>query len=174
MSARLFKDMTAGDAHTDAAIGGDRRRRKTRPKTDRALTMRDKPVEPVEKFATVLKVDDSLGLVLGWAIVCKHEGEDYYDLQDDLIPESSMLEAAVDFMSGARTAKEMHKGEAIGSIVFAFPLTGEIAKAFGIETATTGLMVAMKPSPDVLEKFKSGEFTGFSIGGRRIKDEIAA
>jgi hypothetical protein len=40
-------------------------------------------------------------------------------------------------MGGERTAKEMHDGEAIGSIVFAMPLTTDIAKAFGIETRTT-------------------------------------
>jgi hypothetical protein len=120
----------------------------------------------------VAKVDEGHGLVFGYAIVCRKDGADYYDLQDDHIPEDAMLDAAVGFMAGERTAKEMHDGDAIGSIVFAMPLTTDIAKAFGIETRTTGLMIAMKPSDKaVLAKFKSGEYTGFSMGGTRVTDE---
>lgn len=118
------------------------------------------------------KVDDSLGLVFGFAIVCKVDGEDYYDVQGDNIPEDAMLAASCEFMQGARVAKEMHAGEAKGTVVFAFPLTTDIAKALGIMTPKTGLLIAMKPDdPAILEKFRSGEFTGFSIGGRRIRDE---
>jgi hypothetical protein len=40
------------------------------------------------------------------------------------------------------------------------------AKAFGVETKTTGLMIAIKPdSDDMLAKFRDGTLTGFSIGG---------
>jgi putative serine protease XkdF len=123
----------------------------------------------------ICKVDDSLGLVMGFAIVCKQDGEDYFDVQDDHIPEDAMLGAAVDFMQNSRVAKEMHAGDSKGAVLFAFPLTTEIAKSFGIETKTTGLMIAMKPdNADMLAKFKSGELTGFSIGGRRITDEAVA
>lgn len=121
----------------------------------------------------VCKVDESLGLVLGWAIVCKKDGEQYFDLQGDHIPEQSMLEAATDFMLNSRMAKDMHRpdGQLPGSIVFAFPMTSEVAKSFGIETSTTGLMIAMKPdNKEILDKFASGEYTGFSIGGRRIPE----
>lgn len=127
------------------------------------------------KFAEVLKVDDSLGLVLGWAIVCKRDGCDYWDLQEDHIPEASMLSAAVDFMQNSRVAKEMHSGEASGSVVFAFPLTEDISKAFGIESKTTGLMIAIKPDSDeMLAKFRDGTLSGFSIGGHRLDDEEVA
>lgn len=122
----------------------------------------------------VLKVDSTLGLVLGWAIICKESGEDYYDVQGDHIPEQSMLEAATDFMLNSRMAKDQHKsdGELPGSVVFAFPMTTEVAKAFGIEIEKTGLMIGMKPDdPEILAKFASGEYTGFSIGGNRILDE---
>ena len=128
-----------------------------------------------EKFAQVLKVDDGLGLVFGWAIVCKRDGEAYWDLQEDHIPEDAMLSATVDFMQGGAMAKEMHTGDGKGTVLFAFPLTEDIAKAFGLETKTTGLMVAMKPSSaDMLAKFKDGTYTGFSIGGFRVKDEEIA
>ena len=121
---------------------------------------------------SVVKVDDTLGLVMGYAIISTREGEPYFDSQGDHIPEASMLEASVDFMKNSRVAKEMHQGEEKGSVLFAWPLTEEIAKAFGIQTSTTGLMIAMLPdNEEVLEKFKSGEYTGFSIGGSRIEDE---
>lgn len=121
---------------------------------------------------SILKVDDELGLVFGWAIVSKDDGEDYFDVQGDHIPEDSMLKASTDFMLSDRVGKEMHAGEAAGTIVFAWPLTTDIAKAMGLETDRTGLMIAWKPS-DVatLEKFKSGEYSGFSIGGYRLADE---
>jgi hypothetical protein len=37
-------------------------------------------------------------------------------------------------MENSRIAKEMHQGDAKGSVVFAFPLTAEIAKSLGITT----------------------------------------
>lgn len=122
----------------------------------------------------VFKVDDSLGLVFGWAIVCKEKGTEYFDVQGDHIPEDAMLKAAADFMSDHRVAKEMHWGDQVGKYVFAWPMTAEIAKAMGIQTDKTGLMVCAKFSPEVFDKFKRGELTGFSIGGQRIRDEEVA
>ena len=127
--------------------------------------------KPTQKFAEVLKVDDGLGLVFGWAIISNMDGKAYYDLQSDHIPEDAMLKASTDFMSGARMAKEMHAGDEAGTVLFAFPMTTDIAKAFSVETKTTGLMVAMRPAPDMLAKFKDGTYTGFSIGGYRVRDE---
>lgn len=123
---------------------------------------------------TVCKVDSSLGLVFGWAIICKQDGEEYFDTQGDHIPESAMLEAATDFMLNSRMAKDMHDQENTlpGSVVFAFPLTTEVAKAFNIDADKTGLLIAMKPDDEsILNKFQNGEYTGFSIGGRRVMDE---
>ena len=113
----------------------------------------------------VEKVDEALGLVFGWGIICKENGADYVDVQDHHIPESAMVRATTNFMESARIAKDMHKGPAIGGVVHSFPLTTDVAKAMGIKTKKTGWMVAMKPSPPVLKKYASGEYTGFSIGG---------
>lgn len=126
----------------------------------------------VANDARVVKVSEELGLVMGYAIICTHKGEDYYDLQGDHIPEDAMLKSSFEFMRDLRTAGEMHDGTEAGTVVFAWPMTAEIAKSFGIKTDTTGLMIAMRPHDDaMLEKFKSGEYTGFSIGGIRVKDE---
>ncbi len=144
-----------------------------------------KATDRVEYDAEVLKVDDTLGIVLGWAIICNtgvnikkgESGEPYFDKQGDHIPEYSMLEATTDFMLNSRKAGEMHwkneEGEAIGKgvVVFCWPMTAEIAKAFGVETKQTGLMIAMKPEEDeILEKFRNGDYKGFSIGGNYIPE----
>ena len=127
--------------------------------------------------AQVVKVNTRLGIVFGYAIVSKVMGEDYYDHHGDHIPEDSMLKAAVGFMEGDRVAGDMHQRDKDGGVIksgqvlFAFPMTQEIADSLGIVVKQTGLLVAMKPSPEVLKKFESGEYTGFSIGGRRITDE---
>jgi hypothetical protein len=142
-----------------------------------AVTKSEEPADPNVEFAkrhdlSVLKVDDELGLVFGWAIVSKDAGADYFDVQGDHIPEHSMLKAATDFMLSDRVGKEMHAGDAKGTIVFAWPLTEDIAKAMGLATDRTGLMIAWKPhDAATLDKFRSGEYSGFSIGGHRNKDE---
>lgn len=119
----------------------------------------------------VSKVDEELGVVFGYAIVCKQRGEEYYDIQGDHIPEESMLKAAFDFMSGNRVAKDMHEGKQTGQVLFGMPITQEIAESLRIDVNQTGLIVGMKPSSnELLEKYKTGEYTGFSIGGRRIMD----
>ena len=127
--------------------------------------------------ARVVKFDEELGLAIGWAIVCEEKNDageyvKYVDTQQDWIPPDSMLKAATEFMLDSRAAKQEHSGDVIGDIVFAMPLTQEIARAFEIETDRTGLMIAMKPSEEVLGKFKSGELTAFSIGGRYLENEI--
>jgi hypothetical protein len=130
--------------------------------------------------APFLKVDEGLGLIFGYAIVCKENGEDYYDLGElvdgervqDHITEEAMLESAADFMKNSRVAKEMHTGDQAGDVVFAFPMTSDIAGALDIETPRTGLLVAIRPdSREALAKARRGEYRGFSIGGRRIVDE---
>lgn len=121
--------------------------------------------------ADVFKVDDELGLVFGYAIVCKDGDKEYFDVQGDHIPEDAMLKASTDFMLKSRVAKDMHQGDQTGTVVFAFPMTTDIAKALGITVKKTGLIIAMKPGAEALKKFKSGDYTGFSIGGKRVKDE---
>lgn len=117
----------------------------------------------------ILKVDESLGLVFGFAIICKEDGEPHFDHQADHVPEGVMLKGSLAFAKSARVAKEMHEGDQMGTIDFLFPLTQEIADSLDIVTKRTGLLIAMKPeSPEVLQKFASGEYTGFSIGGTAI------
>lgn len=117
----------------------------------------------------IAKVDESLGLVFGWAIICSEGGAPYVDTQDDWIPDDAMLKAATKFAKSGRQSGDMHRCED-GEVIHTMPLTAEVAKAFGIQCNKTGLMIAIQPEPETLAKFVSGERTGFSIGGTRIKD----
>ncbi len=132
---------------------------------------------------SVCKVDTKLGLVFGFALICKVDGEDYYDQGSaddkgdvfaDHISESEMLVAVTDFMKSARVAREMHDGGPRGGVVHSFPLTSEIAASLGITTKMTGWLVAMQPDAEMLAKFESGELTGFSIGGRARREKETA
>lgn len=171
----MQKDITTTSVHVPTVLGN------TTEEED--LTTIE---TPTMRFA---KVDDTLGMVFGWAIVCKVNGEDYYDLNVDYmgqhagkrvpehVPEHVMLKSSAEFMETARPGNEMHSGPDTGTYVFAFPLTTDIAKAMGIVTEKTGLMVAFKATPDILAKFKPGPngeppvYTGFSIEGKRVSFE---
>lgn len=120
----------------------------------------------------ILKADDALGVVFGWAIVSKIDGEDYFDLQGDNITEEAALEAAVDFMVGDLEQKDMHVGKRRGTAVL-FPMTSEVAKAFGFDTGGKfGVLAMAKPDPELFELHKQGKRTGFSIGGFAPREGI--
>lgn len=121
-----------------------------------------------DRYVKAESVDQALGVVFGWAIVCKEDGKEYVDVQHNFIPENAMLNAATDFMENSRAGNEMHAGPDKGTYLFAFPLTEDIGKAMGIQCNRTGLMVGLKPPSDVLAKFVSGEYTGFSIEGYHL------
>ena len=133
--------------------------------------------EPLKRIeAEGAKVDGGLGVVFGYAIVSRERGPDgalmqHFDVQGDHIPEDAMLEATLEFMDGDRPSLAMHRGGPVGRVVFGFPLTEDVAEAMSIRPERTGFIVGVRPSPEVLRRFESGELTGFSIGGRRIEDE---
>jgi hypothetical protein len=114
----------------------------------------------------VAKVDARVGMIVGYGAVCKEAGEDYYDLHDEHLPEDEMVQATVKFMEGARSAKIMHAGEDVGRVVCAFPLDTATAAALELTAKRTGVLIAWKPNDrSILQKFESGEWTGFSFGG---------
>jgi hypothetical protein len=122
-------------------------------------------------YSKIADVNETLGLVFGWGIICTEDGVPYGDLQKDWIPPTSMVVATTDFMLHSRLTDEMHDASPDGVTVHSFPMTHEIAAKYDITTKREGWMIAVKPSPSVLAKFVSGEYTGFSIGGVRIHDE---
>jgi hypothetical protein len=126
----------------------------------------------------ILKVAPELGLIFGFAAICKVDGEDFYDHDGEHYTEEAMLADSTEFAKSSRMACEMHKRDEngnpvqAGGVIHTFPLTTDIAKALGITTKMTGLLVALAPDdPAVLEKARNGEYTGFSIGGVILEAE---
>lgn len=119
------------------------------------------------KSAEVLKLDSERRIAWGWASVSTVNGKLVTDTQGDVITPTELGKMADKFMASARMAKAMHEGDQIGEVLHSFPLTNELAKAFGMETDREGWIIGMKINDDsVWEKMKSGDFKGFSIGGK--------
>lgn len=129
------------------------------------LKGRDSEAQITATARVVKTSSDELGLVFGWALTVKADGAEYFDLHGDNIVEEDLIRVAAEFMANGGATDQQHDFERDGRVVFAMPLTAEVAKSFDIQTDTTGLMVAIKPSAEVFAKFKSGEYTGFSIAG---------
>lgn len=106
-----------------------------------------------------------MGMVVGKAMIFTEKGEAHYDLQGDHIPKEVGVPATFDFAINSRTHKIMHDGEAVGQFAFLFPIVAETCKALDIAAEWEGIAIGFCPDADVLAKFISGEFRGFSIGG---------
>jgi hypothetical protein len=114
----------------------------------------------------VKKVDKFHKIVMGWAIISQVAGQDYYDLHGDNLPEDVMFESSVAFMRNYRVGKDMHYGSQIGTVVFAWPMTKDVAASLGMTSNISGLLIGMQiEDADILAKYASGEYTGFSLGG---------
>lgn len=125
----------------------------------------------------MLKVSSQERLVFGWGQVCTKNGELYFDTDNQAIPEGVALKGWKDFMRGdQRTHKAMHAGVEVGQVVFAFPMLTDIAKSLGFENLPqTGILVGVYVSDDTtLQKFATGEYTGFSIGGTAAWEDVDA
>lgn len=130
------------------------------------LLKRDDGTIGVSGTAPILKLDDELGVAFLWAVTDKAAGSDYIDLQGDhVVADDNMVKAALEYALAGAPTDEQHNRVASGSVPFLMPMTPEIAKAFGVTTDTTGLMVGIKPPADVFAKLRSGELTGVSIDG---------
>jgi hypothetical protein len=114
---------------------------------------------------SVTDVNESLGIVFGWGMVTDINDQPYYDLDNQHIPSDLMVKATSAFMETSRISNDSHTTIDIGTVVHSFPLSSEIAASMGITSMIKGWMVGVKPSPEILAKFVSGEYKGFSIEG---------
>jgi len=121
---------------------------------------------------TVLKVAEGEGVVYGWGMVSSIKGEPYYDTDNEHIPSDVLRKSAVGFMESDRISNLQHGAEDVGTIIFGFPLTKEIAESMGIKSEIEGFMVGLKPNKETLAKFVSGELTGFSLEGMGIAEDV--
>ena len=133
--------------------------------------------------ARVLKISDGADpLVYAWALMTHGpDGTAYTDLQGDQIQED-YIAAAEQYLRDGAAVDAMHaEGDSGGGsrVAFAFPMGPDVAKAFfgdtvGSQIRTSGLMVAIRPSPDILAGFRSGTYTGLSIAGIGEREPVDA
>ena len=129
-----------------------------------------------EKFERICKVAGvQHGLVFGWLATAteksaKGERLPHFDLQGDYLPMDALIEAGADFMAKSREAREQHQPGERGAVLFCLPMDESIAKGLGLKLGKfEGLIIGMKPTPDMLAKFESGELSGFSLGGSALE-----
>lgn len=123
----------------------------------------------------MIKIDTMQRLVFGWGQICTKNGVDYFDTDNQNFPEDVTLVAWKEFMrQERRTHKAMHAGVEVGDVVFAFPMLTDIAKSLGFENLPqTGILTGVYVADDAtLQKFISGEYTGFSIGGSAVWEDV--
>jgi len=121
----------------------------------------------MNKSSAILKVDRERRIVWGWASVSTMKGELVTDLQGDRITPVEMEKMADGFMRSARAAKAMHEGDDVGEVIHSFPLTKELAEAFGIQTDREGWITGTYiKSDEQWARALKGEYRGLSIGGR--------
>jgi hypothetical protein len=131
-------------------------------------------INTFNRHTAIVKADNDLGLVFGWASVSGVNGREFIDLQGDIVPQDEMLKASTEFMADARLARVMHQPGGIGEVLHSMPLTDQIKTAFNIRCPISGWMIAMKiHDPAVLEAVRAGRLSGFSIGGQYTAKEAA-
>lgn len=115
------------------------------------------------------------GIAYGWAVVSTIDGEIYQDLQGDYIPADTIPAVAADFMMRARVGKDMHTGNQVADVLFAWPATDEINKGVEYSGRKTGLLIGWRPyDKALLDKIAAGERIGFSIGGELHESDTEA
>jgi len=123
--------------------------------------------------ADVIKLDEDQRLVYGWASVVEENGQAVVDKQGDVIRPEDLVEAAHGYMSDHRAAHEMHEGVNKGETVESMVFTHDVQKALGIDLGMVGWFICQKIHDDELwAKFKSGEISAFSIGGRGQRTDL--
>lgn len=135
-------------------------------------TISEKSMQNVNFSHEITKVNEELGVIYGWASVTTVEGELVVDSHGDTIDTIEIVKAAHEFVSEARAAKIMHKGEDVGEIVESLVFSEDIQKALGIDLGFEGWFIGMRvPDVDIRKQVMNGELPMFSIGGMAESEE---
>lgn len=121
------------------------------------------------------KADSNGRYVRGWASVIEKDGEPVEDHQGDVIEMAELRKAAHRFVSNARVAKAMHKGQQVGDVVESVLIDDEFAKAVGMTDTRRGWWIGMEVLDEGIRKrVRSGELRAFSIGGKGRRTKMEA
>jgi hypothetical protein len=121
------------------------------------------------------KADNTGRFVRGWASVIEKDGKLVEDHQGDVIDMTELRKAAHRFVSNARVAKAMHKGQQVGDVVESVLIDDEFAKAVGMTDTRRGWWIGMEVLDEGIRKrVRSGELRAFSIGGKGRRTKMEA
>ena len=135
----------------------------------------DAEPEEFRFHADIIKANDSLRTIWGWASIIEVGGEPVVDHQGDVIDEAELVKAAHGYVSEARVGKAMHKGLPVGEVVESVVFTKAVQQALGIDLGKVGWFIAMKINDGrVWKRIKAGELRAFSIGGKGKREKIDA
>lgn len=133
-------------------------------KADAALI--NKFIKKSEHHGHVIAKDDTQRIVWCWGNIITEGGAPVIDTQEDMITPGEMVKMTTDFMVEERVGKTDHAGDQTHMIVHSFPLTYELAKAFGIQTDNEGWMAGLLVSDaETMRRVDIGDLVCLSIGG---------
>ena len=94
------------------------------------------------------------------------------DSEGDVVPIAELEQAAYDFVLWNREGREMHRGEAVASLVESMVFTPDKIALLGLEGGVPmGWWVGFKVFDDeAWAKIKDGTYSMFSIGGRAKRE----
>ena len=129
------------------------------------------------KVEKVLKFDAERQYVFGWASVAiTKDGHQVEDLQGDLIDVDDLEQAAYDFARDYRSTGVMHQGDVVGQMIESFMVTPDKLEAMGLppDALPQGHWVGFHiPDAEIFGKIRDGSFSGFSIQGDAVREEVA-
>lgn len=124
--------------------------------------------------AGVTKIDPTERNVFGWAYVSKTaDGEQVVDHSGEMVDTAELEAAAYEFVVASREGGDLHKGDAVATMIESVVFTEEKAAALGIPAGTmpVGWWVGFHvPDPEVFAKVASGERAMFSIAGTALHE----
>lgn len=149
----------------------------------------DDLVEKSDRFefrGTFAKMDMKKGQAFGFASVSKVGGDLVIDGEEDQIEPDDLEDAAYQHVIDSRIADEMHDGSDKGTLIESFVFTPQKCAAMQDELRKQGINATIDipasgwwlghqiTDPNVRRKVASGEYEGFSIGGKAVRVPRAA
>lgn len=111
------------------------------------------------KYATFMKANPDQRLVVGYA------SSERIDGQNDIVDSEALHQALDDYMQWANL-REMHQPKAVGKVLSATPIKGQIRLSDGTVLSNPLRIIAKIVDEDAWQKVKAGILKGFSIGGK--------
>ena len=150
-----------------------------RPANEHSLAIVKRAGEPdhIDATCRVVKVEPTLGIVLGFANCSTVDGEGWLDSQGDVTDETDLVKVCAEYAEAGAAVDQMHDEQPVDGArtVFLFPLTSGIADELGMgPVGKTGILIGVKLPPAELAKFTgpNPSYTGFSIGGTGEREPL--